>query len=198
MIRDWTTWQLGGGDAFDQLKRVVQCLSSSPDAPLEIGELRPLNVNDARDYPTLVMPYGQQVPVVHASAGIRRIIALAYLLVWAWREHLTACELTNTSPAKRIIFLIDEIEAHLHPRWQRTVLAALLGVMDTLTGNDGVQSQLLAVTHSPLILASAETHFNPEQDGIWAFEQVGSNVTFEQCSWLRRVDTGNWLAFLGA
>jgi hypothetical protein len=32
------------------------------------------------------MPYGP-VPVTQAAAGMRRVLALAYLLVWTWEEH---------------------------------------------------------------------------------------------------------------
>ncbi len=60
-------------------------------------------------------------------------MALAYLLVWTWQEHLRACEIRGTKPAKEIIFLIDEIEAHLHPQWQRRIVKALLDVMSALT-----------------------------------------------------------------
>ena len=35
---------------------------------------------------------------------------------------------------QEIIFLIDEIEAHLHPQWQRRIVKALLDVMEALTG----------------------------------------------------------------
>jgi len=103
-----------------------------------MGPLRRISVAEAVDHPTLEMPYGQEVALVHASAGMRRIVALAYLLVWTWREHLQACELQSITPAREIIFLIDEIEAHLHPQWQRRIVPALLDVMEALTGEHDV------------------------------------------------------------
>ena len=129
LFRDWATWQLEDGVAFEQLKRVLEALSPSPDEMLVPGQLRRVSINDPKKYPTLMMPYGQEVPVIHASAGMRRILALAYLLVWTWQEHLAACELTGNDPAREIIFLIDEVEAHLHPQCQRRIVPALRAVM---------------------------------------------------------------------
>ena len=82
-----------------------------------------------------------------ASAGVKRILAMAYLLVWTWQEHVQASRLLKNPLARQVIFLVDEIEAHLHPRWQRTILRSLLRVMATLTGTEDVEVQVLAVTH---------------------------------------------------
>jgi hypothetical protein len=70
------------------------------------------------------MPYGQDVPILHASAAMQRIAALGYLLVWSWQEHLRACKTLDTEPADQVVFLVDETEAHLHPRWQRRIVPA--------------------------------------------------------------------------
>ena len=81
---------------------------------------------------------------------------LAYLLVWAWSEHLQASKLKREKPADHLILILDEIESHLHPKWQRALLPALLGVAERLKSD--LKIQILA-THSPLILASLEPHF---------------------------------------
>ena len=44
------------------------------------------------------------------------------------------------------IVLIDEIDLHLHPRWQRIIVPALLGAFPQL--------QFVATTHSPIIIQS--------------------------------------------
>ena len=62
----------------------------------------------------------------------------------------------------RVTMLFDEVESHLHPRWQRSILKALKDVGGALL--DGAALQLIASTHSPLVLASAEPWFDPEQD----------------------------------
>lgn len=193
LIQDWGWWQLEGGTAFDELRKVLDALSPSPSERLQPGELRKLLLSDKERYPTLRMPYGQEVPVIHASAGMRRIIALAYLLVWTWQEHLAASKIRGNAPAREIIFLIDEVEAHLHPEWQRRIIPALLGVMGTLTGNHDAKVQLIVATHSPLVLASTEPFFDPDQDAIWELDLVDGRVELHESPWQRHGDANAWL-----
>ena len=197
LILDWASWQRENGDAFGQLRRVVGALSPSSKEPLHPGKLTRLGVDDTRDQPTLTMPYGQEVPLVLASAGIKRIGALAYLLVWTWQEHLRACEIRDLNPAKEIIFLIDEIEAHLHPQWQRRIVRALLNVMEALTGTHTVSVQMIATTHSPLVLASAEPVFDREQDAWFDLDLARADhqerVELKERDFVRHGDVSNWL-----
>jgi len=193
LIRDWASWQREAGEAYEQLKKVLRTLSPSPLELLEPGELRKISLDDPRRYPTLKMPYGQEVAVVHASAGMRRVVALAYLLVWAWQEHLEACKFRRDTPAKEIIFLIDEIEAHLHPLWQRRIVPALLDVMEALTGEHDVQIQLITATHSPLVLMSAEPLFDEDRDRLFLLQVEERRVRFEEQAWAKQGDAVNWL-----
>ena len=92
LIRDWVAWQNQPATTpFNILKKLVRSLAPSPDEPIEIGSPVRLSTVDVRDIPTLT-PYGD-VPVVHASAGMKRIISFAYLLTWAWDEHKRAARL---------------------------------------------------------------------------------------------------------
>ena len=88
LILDWASWQRENGDAYGQLTRVLRTLSSSAKELLRPGKLVRIGLGDTRDQPTLLLPYKQEVPLAVASAGMRRIVALAYLLVWTWQEHL--------------------------------------------------------------------------------------------------------------
>ena len=176
LILDWENWQRENGEAFAQLVSVLRVLSPSPEEPLKPGKLTRIGVDDSRDHPTLTTPYGQEVPLVLASAGIRRIVALAYLLVWAWQEHLRACEIRETKPANEILFLVDEIETDLHPRWQRRIVKAMLGVMEALSGSEDVSIQTIATTHSPLVLASLEPMFDRDVDAVWELDLVKQRV----------------------
>lgn len=193
LIRDWASWQREDGEPFRMLKQVLEVLSPSPEETLQAGELRKLTVDDPKRYPTLRMPYGEDVPVIHASAGMRRVIALTYLVVWAWQEHVAASKLRGEAPAAEIVFLIDEIEAHLHPRWQRRIVPSLLKVMDTLTKVHQSWVQLLAVTHSPLVLASAEPFFDPEKDAWFDLDLEGGSVLLRERPFVRHGEVGNWL-----
>lgn len=171
LITDWVLWQEGRKPAFDDLTKVLDALSPSEAEKLRPGEPIRIGAN-VKDYPSLRMSYGQDVPLVHVSAGMRRIAALAYLLVWTWREHQLACKQYDIKPAKEIIFLIDEIECHLHPKWQRCIVPALLDVMQVLTGEQNVPVQLIAATHSPLVLVSVEPEFDPTKDRIWDLDII--------------------------
>ena len=167
LLRDWVTWQRvsnSDGSSFEVLKKVLKEMS-----PPDMGELMPgtpiRTLNDKREIPTIVHPYGE-VPITNASAGVRRIITLAYLIVWAWSEHNIAAELRKVTAEKRIVILIDEVEAHLHPKWQRTILPALLNIQSLLSGE--LEIQFIISTHSPLIMASSETYFNEETDQLFS------------------------------
>lgn len=193
LLDDWALWQAGNDRSFHVLEQMLEKLSPGGGEALAIGELRKLTVKDPQRYPTLRMPYGVDVPVIHASAGMRRIIALAYLLTWAWQEHIESAKLRGEAPAQEIIFLIDEIEGHLHPQWQRRVVPSLLHVMDALTGQHGSRVQLIAATHSPLVLASVEPVFDSQQDAWFDLDLVGSRVTLQRRPFVRHGEVGNWL-----
>lgn len=193
LIRDWASWQRENGDAYAMLAQVLLVLSPPGGEPLAPGELRKLTVDDPKRYPTLRMPYGQDVAVTHASAGMRRIIALAYLLIWTWQEHLAAAEVRGDDPAREIIFLIDEIEAHLHPQWQRRIVPAVLNVMDALTGRHGSRVQLITATHSPLVLASVEPLFDVNEDAWFDLDLEDAQVVLRKREFVRRGEVSNWL-----
>jgi ABC-type glutathione transport system ATPase component len=88
-------------------------------------------------------------------------------LLWIW---FLAIELANFSPRPRVrrwheqpsILLIDEIENHLHPTWQRRVIPALLEHFPGL--------QIFATTHSPFVVAglkAGQVHLlNRDANGV--------------------------------
>lgn len=191
LIRDWAGWQKEKGRAFGLLTAVLEVLSPSVDEKLVPGALTRISLDDVRDMPTLKMPYGQEVAVVHASSGMRRIISLAYFLVWCWEEHVKAKELLGEEPETKTVFLVDEVESHLHPKWQRTVIPALIRVMDQLMTSSDVQ--LIAVTHSPLIMASVEPFFDREKDAWFDLDLVHNEVTLTQRQFVRQGDVRSWL-----
>jgi hypothetical protein len=190
LVRDWVLWQLQGSDAFARLCQVLAVLSPDEREPLKPGPPTRVSLDDVRDIPTLEMPYGT-VPIVHASAGAKRVLGLAYLLVWAWQEHVRAAALLNEKPTREIILLVDEVEAHLHPQWQRAILPAILAVASGL--GPGMNVQLLVTTHAPLVLASAEPSFDEEKDELFHFDLQGDRVVVAQGGWAKQGDALNWL-----
>src|SRR5258708_22161274 len=80
LVRDWVMWQTRRyPDPFETFKRVLKRL-----APPDLGEFepdRPMRLpGDAREFPTLRHSYGR-VPVIHTSAGVQRILSLAYMII---------------------------------------------------------------------------------------------------------------------
>jgi hypothetical protein len=142
----------------------------------------------------LVLPYAD-VPIHQTSAGIRRILSLAYMIVWAWTEHRVAAELRGREHTKRIVLLWDEVEAHLHPQWQRTILPAVVGVLQRfLHEEDGTVLQVLATTHAPLVLASLETLFEPDKDRLFNLElDSHGKVQLDTITWAKQGDVVDWL-----
>jgi hypothetical protein len=193
LVQDWASWQREDGEAFAQLKSVVKQLSPDPEMPMAPGDLIRISRQDSRDYPTLKSPSGQMVPLVHWSSGVKRILALAYLLVWAWQEHCKASEFLGKLPTKQMIFLVDEVEAHLHPTWQRRVVRSLMEVVQSFHEQTSVQ--LMLVTHSPLVMASVEPLFNPLQDSWWDLDWSKENnqVELSHRPFGRLGDANSWL-----
>jgi hypothetical protein len=193
LIRDWVSWQNQPKTSpFGILRNVVARLAPSLEEPIQIGSPVRVSVDDVRDIPTLTMPYGD-VPLVHASAGMKRIVNFAYLLTWAWDEHKRASQLRNQEPVKHIALLVDEIESHLYPRWQRTLLPSILQVGKALEAE--VDLQILATTHAPLVLASMEPHFDEDRDSLFLFEldERSKQVVLRPLPWSKQGDADAWL-----
>jgi hypothetical protein len=175
---------------YNALMACLRILSPSQEEILTPGEPKRISVRDSRDFPTLRI-FGSEVPVVLASAGIQRIIAFAYILVWAWQEHLANSEITRRRPQRRIVLIVDEIEAHLHPRWQRTIVPALIDVVSQLEVS--VTPQLHIATHSPMIMASAETIFDEDGDDLHHLKLERQNVILEELPFIKRGRADLWL-----
>ncbi|MBF0142787.1 MAG: AAA family ATPase [Magnetococcales bacterium] len=196
LIADWVSWIREDGDDARRMASVLALLTSTVggDGGLKPGDgFARLSVDDVRDIPTICMGYDQDVPVLYASLGVRRITALAYMLSWAWREHLIASKQLGQDRSSRVVMLFDEVEAHLHPRWQRAVVPALVDVAQRLTDDASASVQLIAATHSPLVLASVEPLFDVERDAWFDLDLVGRKVELRKRPFVRLGEVGNWL-----
>jgi hypothetical protein len=193
LIRDWVAWQNQPGTSpFAVLKGVVAGLSPSPEEPIGIGAPVRLSAVNVKDFPTLSLPYGE-VPLPHASAAMKRIISLAYVIAWAWDEHKRASQFRNQPAVANMVLLLDEVESHLHPHWQRTIVPSILDLGRSLEAQ--VAIQILATTHAPLVLASLEPHFDQERDALFLFElaENGRRVSLRRVPWARQGDAVGWL-----
>lgn len=190
LIRDWIRWQTATDrKTFDQFASVLKRLS-----PEDLGVLAPgypvRLPGDPREIPTIEHRYAT-VPVTHASSGVQRVLLLAYLIIWSWQEHELAAERLGRAPLRRMMVLVDELEAHLHPKWQRIVLPALMSVGDLLSSDLAIQT--IAATHSPMILASMEATFDPATDLLYHLYGVGPSVKLEETPFVKYGDASGWL-----
>ena len=193
LIRDWVKWQSRPDlyPAYDTFQAILKRVS-----PPDLGELKPgdpMRIHGShRDIPTLQHPYGT-VPILFESAGIRRILTLAYLLVWAWEEHKIQAKQQKRPEERQIVVIVDEAEAHLHPKWQRVILPALLGVAQDLHAE--LSAQWLIASHSPLVLASAESVWDEDQDRLFHLDMTkAGNVRFAQIPFEFRGSVDSWLS----
>lgn len=194
LLDDWVTWRLmhaaGQPSPYPPLERVLEVLSPHPRERLVLGQPTRVSRDLAQDVPVLEFSHAA-VPVIHASAGMKRILGLAYMLVWSYYEHVRAAELSGVEPSRELLLLIDEVEAHLHPQWQRRILPAVLEAVRSLWGE--VRVQLVATTHAPLVLASLEPHFEVDSDALFHFELAGDRAVVERRDWTKQGDVVNWL-----
>lgn len=193
LLKDWSTWIREAGSMAKKMATTLESLAA-PDETLSVGPLRPRSPNDPISYPTIATAYDDAVPVLLASAGLRRVIALAYILLWSWERHVEFAETQGLDRADRVIFLFDEIEAHLHPRWQRSILGSILNVTKNL--HETATVQLIAATHSPLVLASAEPHFRETTDAWFDLDldRASGIVQLQRRPFAHHGDVSNWLA----
>jgi AAA15 family ATPase/GTPase len=113
--------------------------------------------------------------------------------VWAWNEHKIEALLNNTNPENRMVIIIDEIEEHLHPKWQRVILPALINIYTNLSNE--LKIQYLISTHSPLILASSETIFENQIDSLFNFkaDNINGFVELVKLEFIKYGPVNSWL-----
>ena len=109
----------------------------TPDVEYEFHEL------DRVTREVMVRPNGgPPVPLHLLSQGMGSVLSWTGILV-ARLQELDASG--NRSPG---IVLVDEIDAHLHPAWQRQIIPALRKEFEHV--------QFVATTHSPLVVGSLD------------------------------------------
>lgn len=102
---------------------------------------------DGRDRPKLVIDRGPTtVAVRQLSDGERGTLALVLDLT----RRLAQANPGMTDPAAEAeaVVLIDEIDLHLHPRWQRQIVRNLTAAFP--------HCQFIATTHSPQVIGEVE------------------------------------------
>ncbi len=192
LILDVVKWQSRPDKypAFHTFEKVLKRIGPPDLGDLSLDEpQRPRGQN--REIPTLRHPYGT-VPITYESAGIRRVMTLAYLIVWAWEEHKIQARQAGEKEERQMVIILDEAEAHLHPKWQRVLLPALVGVGADL--HEELAVQFLVATHSPLVMASAEPIFDPDKDKLFHLDMTQEGkASFKELEFALQGSSDSWL-----
>lgn len=189
LIEDVPNWQVRLRRLFEAMNRALAALSPPGEALAFESPVRS-SVHDTREIPTVALPYGR-IPVTRASASVKRVASLAYVLLWAWREHQETARMAQEATVRNVVVLVDEIEAHLHPEWQRRVLPGLLAALYEVSGDVSIQA--VVVTHSPLVVASAEPIFDGSKDKLLHMGLREGRVSLEDMPFEKEGDISAWL-----
>lgn len=137
-IREFTNWwlvqeELGQPEKVIALQEAVMRFLDNFIGVRVIRDPEPTLVLDKRD---------TSLAVHQLSDGERGMLAL--VLDLARRLALANPKLSNPLEQGKAVVLIDELDLHLHPRWQRTVVPKLIQTFPAC--------QFIATTHSPQII----------------------------------------------
>lgn len=125
---------------------LLSCVRSATEAMIgNVSNLR-IKRNPVR---MVVDKAGKEIRVDLLSDGEKCTLAMFGDL--ARRLALANPGLANPLEGEGIV-LIDEIELHMHPSWQRKVLGVLRGIFPNI--------QFIITTHSPQILGEADNYYN--------------------------------------
>lgn len=129
--------------------------------------------------------------MLFASAGVRRILAPTYIIVWAWQQHRLGSELGGVMPARRLVLPVDEIDAHLHPFSQRSILPAISDIGELL--DEHLQMHVVVSTHSPFVLAPLESRFDPASDALYHLRLECARVRLRRVEFQKHGYVSSWL-----
>ncbi len=110
------------------------------------------------------------MPVTMLSAGYQSLLWIVMNLAYRWA--LLNPDITeNVNEAKGIV-LIDEIDMHLHPKWQWNIVNALEETFPNV--------QFILTTHSPIVISSCQNEhlilITDDQDVVYLENAYGYSV----------------------
>lgn len=129
--------------AKGEIESFLQAVRSSVE--LCLPEWSDLRYSGKQQTITLTHPEQGELPVDLLSDGLRNMVGMVADIAYRatrLNPHLMA-EAPQKTPG---IVLIDEVDMHLHPGWQQTVLPSLTNAFPLV--------QFIVTTHSPQVLTS--------------------------------------------
>jgi predicted ATP-binding protein involved in virulence len=135
-------------DVKDEFLNPVKAVQNTVNSMLE-SQTGWRNLAYSSEFADLVLehPIHGVLKVSQLSDGIRNIVALAADI--AYRCVKLNPHFGSTAPRQCTgVVLIDEVDMHLHPAWQQTVIPDLLGAFPNI--------QFVVTTHSPQVITSVQ------------------------------------------
>ncbi len=112
------------------------------------GENRNFKVRYSMKFSGLVYEDEQiTAPLYELSTGYKALLSM--IMELAYRSVILNPDISSDMNGLTGTVLIDEIDAHLHPKWQWKVLDALRSIFPDV--------QFIVATHSPIVISSANS-----------------------------------------
>ena len=156
---DWMRVQEALSKEQSAARRHLQVLRSAVDRFLPTYEnLRPADEADEKSSHLMINQGKIELDVGQLSDGERGVLAL--VLDLARRLSQANPSLEDPLSEGHAVVLIDELDLHLHPKWQRQIVHNLTTTFP--------RCQFIATTHSPQVVASVE----PDQVLLLASNEI--------------------------
>ena len=135
----------GAAEQLDNMKNMIAAMLPDVRDPgnIEIGPPRARSDPSRPGGVHVRTPYGK-APLDQVSLGYRTVFAWTVDVAWRLIERYPNSPNPLCEPA---IVLVDEIDLHLHPRWQRKIRETLAAHFPRV--------QFIATAHSPLMAQSS-------------------------------------------
>jgi hypothetical protein len=140
-FRRYTIVGLQEGETVPQLRAIREAVLAV------VPKLAEIAYNIRHEELRLRFDDGRVLGFQRLSDGYRNILAMVADIAWRCAVLNPHLEERATLETEGVV-LIDELELHLHPRWQREILGTLRKAFPRI--------QFIATTHSPQVIASAE------------------------------------------
>lgn len=146
----------------------------------DVSDLKPKVISDIKSTSSLEVKLesGEWIPLRDLSYGYQTMTAL---LVDIGSRMMDKYPESDNPLAEPVIILIDEIDLHLHPKWQRQIMEQFSKYFP--------KAQFIVTSHSPLIVQAAEAinanivvcrkdgdkviiDNNPEEVKGWRIDQI--------------------------
>ena len=176
-IREFAEWWLARQTLAKEKKELGQILDFLNLAVTELLEnCSNLRAERHSDASLVVDKNGVKLDVSQLSDGERGLLVLALDL--GLRLSQANPELEDPLQAGKAVVLIDELDLHLHPQWQRTIVDKLT---DTFRN-----CQFICTTHSPLIIGETQP------SNLYLLTQIDNQIQVKRKAYSYGLDA-NWI-----